>query len=314
MTALIISCIVFVFTMTLVTVMLLLFGRVQERQNINAILKNGHAGATSEEKDQENSRAARFKRRFVVLLRRFRAYTKPKKEEELSRIEKLFASAGFRKRPAVATFFGAKVFLAVLLPIVSLAAVALCNLAVSFYIEMILFVFSLAAGFYLPDIWLQLSLQKRREQIMKGFPDALDLLVICVESGMGLDAAITRVGEEIRLSSPAVGDELKLLTLELRAGKSRHDALKNFGARSGLEDLKYLANLLIQTDRLGTSIAQALRVHADSLRVKKFQSAEEKAIKLPVKMLLPLILCIFPSLFLVILGPPVLQVLRLFHY
>jgi tight adherence protein C len=150
----------------------------------------------------------------------------------------------------------------------------------------------------------------RQEKILVGFPDALDLMVVCVEAGLGLDAAINRVGEEMKVSNALLSEEFRLLGLELRAGKTRRDALKNLGLRTGLEEVKSLMTLLIQTDKFGTSIAQALRVHSDSMRTKRYQRAEEMAAKLPVKLVFPLILFIFPALFVVIVGPAVIKIFR----
>jgi tight adherence protein C len=137
-------------------------------------------------------------------------------------------------------------------------------------------------------------------------------MVVCVEAGMGLDAAVTRVGEEIRLSSPGVSEEFRLLSLELRAGKMRQDALRALAMRTGLEEFTSFSSLLIQTDRFGTSVAQALRVHAEALRIKRALRAEEMAAKLPVKLVLPLVLFIFPSIFVVVLGPAAIRIYRSF--
>ncbi|NIM99593.1 MAG: type II secretion system F family protein, partial [candidate division Zixibacteria bacterium] len=150
------------------------------------------------------------------------------------------------------------------------------------------------AGFYVPDLWLRIKIARRRGKIAKGLPDALDLLVVCVEAGLGLDTAINRVAEEIKLGHKVLSDELKLLTLELRAGKSRRDALKNLALRIDWEDIKSLVTLLIQTDKFGTSVAQALRVYSDALRTKRYQRAEEIAAKIPVKLVFPLVFFIFP--------------------
>jgi len=165
-------------------------------------------------------------------------------------------------------------------------------------------------GFYLPDIWLRVRTARRKKRIFNGLPDALDLLVVCVEAGMGLDGAISRVGEEIRLSDRELSDELRLLNLELRAGKARQEALRNLARRVDLEDMNSLVTLLVQTDRFGTSIAQALRVYSDTFRTKRFQAAEELAAKLPVKLLFPLIFFIFPALFVAILGPAAISVIQ----
>jgi tight adherence protein C len=163
-------------------------------------------------------------------------------------------------------------------------------------------------GFYLPDLYLKLMIRGRKQQIVLGFPDALDLLVVCVEAGMGLDAAISRVADEINLSSRVISEEFRILNLELRAGKSRLDALRNLGTRTDVEDVRSFSTLLIQTDRFGTSVAQALRVHSDAMRTQRYQKAEELAAKLPVKMMFPLILFIFPAIFVVIVGPAAIQI------
>jgi tight adherence protein C len=167
-------------------------------------------------------------------------------------------------------------------------------------------------GFYLPDIYLTIRIRKRRDKIAKGLPDALDLLVVCVESGMGLDAAVSRVAEELKLSNKDLSDELKLYNLELRAGKSRQDALKNLTLRTDVEDLHSLATLLIQADKFGTGVTQALRVYSDSFRTKRYLRAEEVAAKMPLKLIIILILFLFPALFVVILGPPLIRVCQIF--
>ena len=148
--------------------------------------------------------------------------------------------------------------------------------------------------------------------MQKGLPDALDLLVVCVEAGMGLDQAINRVAEEIKLTNDVLSDEFKLFNLEMRAGKPRQEAMKDLALRIDLEDMNNLVNLLIQTDRFGTSIAQALTVYSDTFRTKRFMHAEEVAAKLPVKLVLPLILFIFPSLFVAIAGPAAIRVFQVF--
>jgi tight adherence protein C len=136
-------------------------------------------------------------------------------------------------------------------------------------------------------------------------------MVVCVEAGMGLDAAINRVGEEMKLRNEVVSEEFRLMGLELRAGKLRRDALRNLGIRTGLDEVKSLMTLLVQTDKFGTSVAQALRVHSDSMRTRRYQKAEEMAAKLPVKLIFPLILFILPSLFVVVVGPAVIRLFRI---
>ena len=142
------------------------------------------------------------------------------------------------------------------------------------------------------------------------FADALDLLVVSVEAGLGLDQALTRVGQELAFAYPELSDELRLINLELRAGKPRPEALRNLADRTGVDDLSSLVTMLIQTDKFGTSVAQSLRVYSDTLRTKRRQRAEEAAAKIALKLLFPLIFCIFPSLLLVLLGPAFIQIYR----
>ncbi len=237
---------------------------------------------------------------------------KPKKQEDISHMQKTFLQAGIRAQNAVVLFFGAKILCAIIL----LAAFVLLRIFLLYRmlpLQVMLVSIAVAVfGFYLPDIWLKIRTANRKDKITRGFPDALDLLVVCVEAGMGLDAAINRVAEEISLSNKILSDELKVLNLELRAGKPRRDALQDLAVRTGLEDVSSLVTLLIQTDKFGTSIARALRVHSDSMRTARFQRAEELAAKLPVKLLIPLIFFIFPSLFVVIIGPAGIRIAKAF--
>jgi tight adherence protein C len=169
---------------------------------------------------------------------------------------------------------------------------------------------SMFAGYYGPQMWLRNMISKRKELLVNGFPDALDLMVVCVEAGLGLDQAIYRVGTEVKQGHPDLGEEFILLNLELRAGLSREQALRNLVNRTDLDDIRSLVALLIQTDRFGTSIGQALRVHSDSMRLKRRLKAEEKGAQLPVKLMIPLILFIFPALMVVIVGPGVISLMR----
>ena len=230
--------------------------------------------------------------------------------ENGSQLKRLFLNAGIRHPGATSVFWGVKVLCAAALPTLAFFLRAFMDRPLlQFQMLALLGVLALI-GFYLPDLYLRLKIRRRKDSIVKGFPDALDLLVVCVESGMGLDAAINRVAEEIRLSSPVISDELRILNLELRAGKARIDALRNLGVRTDVDEIRSFATLLVQTDRFGTSVAQALRVHSDAMRVRRYQKAEELASKLPVKLLFPLIFFIFPALFVVILGP---AAIRIYH-
>jgi tight adherence protein C len=164
------------------------------------------------------------------------------------------------------------------------------------------------AGFYLPELWLAGKASVRREKITKSLPDALDLLVVCVEAGLGLDSAFKKVADEMKMSSPQMSEEFKLLNLELRAGKTRQDALRNLSLRVNIDSLKSLVTLLIQTEMFGTGVAKALRVFSDTFRTQRFQKAEEIAAKLPVKMLIPTVFFIFPTFMAIMIGPAAITV------
>jgi tight adherence protein C len=236
---------------------------------------------------------------------------KPKDTEEMGRINNRFLQAGIRGKNPVVVFFGAKVLCAGLMAAAALSFQLIAARHVGAPGLMLAFLAPVAAGFYLPNLWLKWKVSARRERLTLGLPDALDLLVICVEAGMGLDAAIKRVGEEMKLSSREISDEFGRLNLELRAGKSRRDALRNLAARTGLDEVNALATLLVQSQKFGANVGQALRIHADSMRAKRSQRAEELAAKLPIKLLFPTICFIFPSLFLVLMGPALIQAYRL---
>ncbi|MDN3512644.1 MAG: type II secretion system F family protein [Candidatus Jettenia sp.] len=254
-----------------------------------------------------------LKQSFLKVTGTFGSIAKPEQEKEFSRIQKMLLTIGYRSRNMVMIFFGTKVLCAVLLP----AGFSFLKLFIQKPVHplfLILFFLGFAlAGFNLPNLWLRIKVAKRKERILEGFPDALDLLVVCTEAGMGLDAAIDRVGEEMKLSNEAISEEFRLYQMEVQIGKSRTDALKSLSSRTDLDDMKSLVTLLIQTDKFGTSVAQALRIHSDTMRIQRYQMAEEKAAKLTVKLLLPLILCIFPSLFIVILGPALIQAFRIYN-
>lgn len=235
---------------------------------------------------------------------------KPKNEAELSHVRKTLARAGYRRHEAIFAFYGAKILCAILFPLV-FAVVRFSGMAqLSSTLTLVIFVIMALAGFYLPHLWVMLKISSRKAKVAEGFPDALDLMVVCVEAGLGLDAAIDKVGEELKMSNKVLSEEFQLLNLSMRAGQGRQEALRGLGARTGLEDVHNLVTLLIQTDRFGTSIAQTLRVHSDTMRTKRHQRAEAMAAKLPVKLLFPLIFFIFPSLFIAILGPAVIQIYR----
>jgi tight adherence protein C len=166
-------------------------------------------------------------------------------------------------------------------------------------------------GFYAPNVWLAGRVAERQAQLNRALPDALDLLVTCVEAGLGLDGALNRIADEVRLASPLLASELSQAGLEMRAGLTRGDAVRRLANRTGLDELKYLASVIVQTEMFGTSIAKSLRVMSDGMRVRRTQKAEERAATVAVKMTLPLVLCILPSLFTILLGPAVINIVRI---
>jgi tight adherence protein C len=166
------------------------------------------------------------------------------------------------------------------------------------------------AGFILPDFWLARKVKGRQQILRLALPDALDLLVICVEAGLGLDQALLYVSQELKVAHPVLCEEFDLVNAEVHVGKTRLDALRSLATRTGVDDLQALVSTLIQTDRFGTSVAQSLRVHSDDLRLKRRQRAEEMAAKTTVKMVFPLVFFIFPALFVVILGPAVITMYK----
>ncbi len=240
---------------------------------------------------------------FINFLRALGKRVMPSASEDYSRIKLKFLRAGIRRENVAAIFWGAKLVLALGLPLAFLAARLTVLKLTDVPLTVALEAMSALAGYYLPDFWLRVKTEQRQEKIEKALPDALDLMVICVEAGMGMDAAINRVAGEIELASPELSGELSLLNLELRAGKARRDALKNIALRTNIEAVSSLATTLIQTDKFGTSISAALSVFSDGFRTRRFQKAEEMAGKLPVKLMIPLIFFIFPALFVVIAGP-----------
>jgi tight adherence protein C len=234
----------------------------------------------------------------------------PKEGWEKSALRTRFTHAGWRSPSAPGLYFAAKTVLMIALSLVLLVAAGPYLMGEHGYM-LIAMVLALAAmGYYLPNLALAYAVRQRQRGIFEDFPDALDLLTVCIEAGLGMDAAIVKVAEEIHIKSPKLSDEFQLLTLELRAGLKRDDALKNLALRTGVEELNVLVAMLIQAQRFGTSVGDSLRVHSENLRLKRRLRAEEAAGKIAVKLLFPLIFCIFPSLLLVLLGPAFIQILR----
>ena len=239
-------------------------------------------------------------------VKRIRSFV-PKSPKELNRIERRLISAGYHG-PWPATLF---VVAELVIPIVVFGLIV--------YVfgtgtPLIFAVIAAMTAFYLPNLWLGRAVDKRRREIRNGLPDAIDLLIVCIESGSGLDQAINRVAEELALPYPALTREFELIASETRAGKPRLEAFRNFAERTKVDDVRSLVAMLIQTDRFGTSLGLALRTHADTSRTKRRQRAEEKAAKLGIKLLFPLVFCMFPAFYLIVLGPSMLRIFRIMIY
>lgn len=221
-----------------------------------------------------------------------------------------FINAGWRNQSTPYFFFGTKTLLALILPLLCMLFGGERLLSSGTSLVMLALLLSACIGYYLPNMLLNHQIEVRQRDIFDSFPDALDLLTICVEAGLGLEAALNRVAEEIHLKSQVLGQEFQLMILELRAGFSKERALRNLALRTGVEDIDLLVAMLIQSDRFGTSMGESLRIHSDNLRTKRHQRAEEAAAKISLKLLFPLIFMIFPTLMLILVGPAAMQIYR----
>ncbi len=231
----------------------------------------------------------------------------PRSPEEVSVVQKRLIRAGYRKDAAVNLFYGFKV-------LVPLTLVALATVT-RVYEYGPLFVYGVCGGvgFLLPDFWLGNRIRNRQLSIRLGLPDALDLMVICMEAGLGLDQTIHLVAAEQRYTHPEISDEFAVVNLEQQAGRPRADAWKNLAERTDVDAVRAVVATLIQADKYGTSVAKALRTHSESLRTRRRQQVEEEAAKTAVKLVFPLVFCIFPSLFVVALGPAVIKIVEDFN-
>lgn len=232
----------------------------------------------------------------------------PGEQWKRSEMTKRLAQGGFRDYKGQLVYLSSKVLLTIILPAI-VGTVLVANSYIKGVPQIIAVVLLLAfIGYWIPNVILNSLIKGRQQKILEGFPDALDLLVVCVEAGLSLDAAINRVAKELHYSWPVLGDELYLMTLEMRADRSRKEALLSLADRTGVKEISALVGLLLQADQFGVSIAKSLGEHADEMRLRRIQRAKEKAAKLPVQMIFPIMLFIFPALFLVILGPAIVTI------
>ena len=230
----------------------------------------------------------------------------PKSQAEISVVQQRLVRAGYRSDSAVHFFYGAKVVVPLLLCLLAFFTGA------GNYSPFFVYLTAVGLGFLLPDFWLGNRIAARQARIRRALPDVLDLLVICIEAGLSLDQATARTAEELSLAQPAICDELGIVVLEQRAGCPRADALRHFAERTNVDSVRNLVSVLVQSEKFGTSIAKTLRVHSDTLRTQRRQKVEEQAAKTTVKLVFPLVFFIFPSLFLVTLGPAAITVMESF--
>lgn len=248
--------------------------------------------------------------RIVQVANPFMKLSLPSEGWDHSPIRIRFINAGWRNPSTMPIYFAAKTVLAIIFPLLLLLFGGENFLNTGASVIMLMLVLSASIGYYLPNVYLIVAIARRQREIFDNFPDALDLLTICIEAGLALDQAILKVASEIHISSQILAQELQLVLMELRTGFSKEQALRHLALRTGVEEVEMLATMLIQSDRFGTSMADSLRVHSDNLRNKRRQKAEETATKIALKLLFPLIFFIFPTLLLVLLGPSMMQVYR----
>lgn len=239
-------------------------------------------------------------------------YLLPGNQQERSETEERLMHAGFVSPGAVSAFYGIRILLFVILP--SAVMVIIPSAFPELTPKQVLVSIGVAAvfAFLLPGMVLDRLILKRKRKLRNAFPDALDLLIVCVEAGMGLNPALQRVAEELDVSHPELAAEFLLVTVEIRAGIDRVQSLKNLAKRTGLEDINGMVSLLSQSMRFGTSVAETLRVYSEDFRDKRMQAAEEEAAKVGTKMIFPMVLCLFPAFFVIAIGPAILSVLEAF--
>ena len=232
----------------------------------------------------------------------------PQSPKDVTVMQRRLIRAGIRSEGALKMLYGSKAALGITLPLVMAASVAGSSTDPGNKFAAILA--AGAVGFFGPNEYVRRLASRRQREIARGLPNALDLLVVCVESGLGLDQAILQVSKELEHAHPDISEEFGFVNLELKAGKRRVEALRNLAERTGVDDLKKLVAVLIQADRFGTGVAQSLRAHADFMRIQARQVAEEKAAKLGVKLIFPIFFCILPTLFVVTVGPVIMKIIR----
>ncbi len=265
-------------------------------------------GSDAQDAMARRRRQARSQRLMTVLQTLGQQVGSGRKDTTAMRL--FLTQAGFSDPRAVSMYWASRVSLAVGLPILALFGLPLLGVASNKVLLAVLY-FG-AMGWIAPSFYVKRRLKARQKEVQLALADMLDMLVVCVEAGLGLNQALIRVADEIDHVSPVMSEQLAMVNLEMRAGTPRDEALKNFAERTGLADIKSLVNMMVQTDRFGTSVADALRVHSDTMRTKRRQRAEEAAAKTTIKLVFPLVLFVFPAMFVVVIGPSALAIYRTF--
>ena len=292
------------FLLLLFVAVFLILLLVMVKLNVNPARKRASSFSIN---DQSSTGGSDFVSALVKVVDPISRLALPSEGWEKSPLQLKFVNAGWRSADAPKLYFGIKSILTITLPTVAyffLDKSIQTENATGLIFILILFA---AAGYYLPNIVLSKIVKKRQQEIVETLPDATDLLIICMEAGLSFDQALSKVAAEIKLKSEILSQELELLLIEVRSGFTRESALRNLALRTGVEEIDGLATMVIQSERFGTSVGEALRIHADTARTKRRQKAEETASKIALKLLFPLLFCLMPAIFVVLLTPSLMQ-------
>lgn len=274
-----------------------LFARhAPERQRLDRLAAAGASGVVLDAPALTEEPSA-FAKRIATIV--------PKSPKDMTILRRALTSAGYRSVNAAILYSAAQIICPLMFAVVTLWILGITRGVIFAILAGIL-------GAMAPGLWLSHQTKRRQKVIRNGLPDALDLLIVCLEAGSSLDQGIVKASDELEIAYPPLAEELRMVTTEIRAGKPRLEALKNLAARTKVDDVRALVAMLVQTDRFGTSVAQALRTHAETSRVKRRQNAEERAAKLSVKLVFPLVFFLFPALYVVILGPAAIRIMNVF--
>lgn len=309
MSLLTILVVVLVFAMVVLLVIAL--GQLGKQRQIRGLVSRMVGRDIAKRRKSAGRGAAQFSH-FDSLIDSISKLSLPEDGWQNSVVRLRFIRAGLRDPSAPRYFYAVKSFLSLILPTLLLLGLTFFGNNLTLTTKLTYVVVCAAGGYYLPDMFIRSRTARRLQEMRQSLPDLIDLLVICTESGLGMDAAINRVARDAAGNSVVLAEEFHLTALEIRAGAGRTSALKNMALRTNLEDLNGFVSMLVQADKFGTSLAESLRIQSDLMRVKRMQRAEEVAAKVPVKMLMPLVFFIFPALLIVLIGPAILQMGQVF--